>query len=364
MTETLDGAVQAADGRALPQPYAYRHNPLVEPEWRRFPGWKDVTDDGVALGAVAALALREEHRAAARCSRRPRRRTVLRRHRGRHRPCRDHVDAAAAADAQHDGVLHRAVRRRLAHRCVLRRSGSPLHAAGVLRPAYGVDQPPARHARLAARARDVGGRGAHPPLPDQGARRAAAHLPAVLRPLHAHGPRRQLDPQVEKLKFIAKPDARLSEMLDYLRGNPGVRDVVVSGGDVANLPWNRLESFVAALLEIDNIRDIRLASKALMGLPQHWLQDDVRAGHGAPGDDGPRARRRSGDPHARQRGAVRHPAGCRGHARDVRGRRARRTQPGRPDAWSQRVGRTTCSTCASRCSMAPGSCRTTSTCAT
>ena len=54
--------------------------------------------------------------------------------------------------------------------------------------------------------------------------------------------------------------------------------MVVSGGDVANLPWPRLESFVAALLEIDSIRDIRLASKALMGLPQHWLSDEVRAG--------------------------------------------------------------------------------------
>jgi lysine 2,3-aminomutase len=53
---------------------------------------------------------------------------------------------------------------------------------------------------------------------------------------------------------------------------------VVSGGDVANLPWRRLESFVAALLEIESIRDIRLASKALMGLPQHWLSDEVREG--------------------------------------------------------------------------------------
>jgi L-lysine 2,3-aminomutase len=52
----------------------------------------------------------------------------------------------------------------------------------------------------------------------------------------------------------------------------------VSGGDVANMPWARLESFVSRLLEIDNVRDIRLATKALMGLPQHWLQDDVRAG--------------------------------------------------------------------------------------
>jgi lysine 2,3-aminomutase len=85
-------------------------------------------------------------------------------------------------------------------------------------------------------------------------------------------------PTIDKLKFVGKPDTRFADMLDYLRRSPGVRDVVVSGGDVANLPWARLESFVASLLEIDNIRDIRLASKALMGLPQHWLQDDVRAG--------------------------------------------------------------------------------------
>jgi lysine 2,3-aminomutase len=84
--------------------------------------------------------------------------------------------------------------------------------------------------------------------------------------------------QVDKHKFALKPVDRLDAMVDYLRRSPGVRDVVVSGGDVANLPWPRLEAFVARLLEIDNIRDIRLATKALMGLPQHWLQDDVRAG--------------------------------------------------------------------------------------
>ena len=57
-----------------------------------------------------------------------------------------------------------------------------------------------------------------------------------------------------------------------------MRDVVVSGGDVANMPWPRLEEFLTSLLEIENVRDIRLATKALMGLPQHWLQDEVRAG--------------------------------------------------------------------------------------
>ncbi|MBV9293199.1 MAG: lysine 2,3-aminomutase [Frankiales bacterium] len=85
-------------------------------------------------------------------------------------------------------------------------------------------------------------------------------------------------PQVDKHKFTLKPVDRLDAMIDYLRRTPGVRDVVVSGGDVANLPWPRLEAFVARLLDIETVRDIRLATKALMGLPQHWLQPDVRAG--------------------------------------------------------------------------------------
>ena len=44
------------------------------------------------------------------------------------------------------------------------------------------------------------------------------------------------------------------------------------------MPWKNLESFLDRLLEIDNIRDIRLATKALMGLPQHWFADDVVEG--------------------------------------------------------------------------------------
>ena len=78
--------------------------------------------------------------------------------------------------------------------------------------------------------------------------------------------------------LAGKPVDRYDAMIDYLRRSPGVRDVVVSGGDVANMPFKNLEAFLARLLEIDNIKDIRLATKALMGLPQHWLQDDVRAG--------------------------------------------------------------------------------------
>jgi lysine 2,3-aminomutase len=46
------------------------------------------------------------------------------------------------------------------------------------------------------------------------------------------------------------------------------------------MPWARLEDFLTRVMEIDNIRDIRLATKALMGLPQHWLQPEVVDGVG------------------------------------------------------------------------------------
>lgn len=85
-------------------------------------------------------------------------------------------------------------------------------------------------------------------------------------------------PQVEKLKFHIPQKDRHQQILDYLRRTPSVRDVVVSGGDIANLHISQLEPFVSALLDIPNIRDIRLASKGLIGLPQHYLQDNVLAG--------------------------------------------------------------------------------------
>ena len=85
-------------------------------------------------------------------------------------------------------------------------------------------------------------------------------------------------PAVDKLKLTMKPVDRYDAMIAYLKAQPGVRDVVVSGGDVANVPWKNLESFLMRLLDITTIRDIRLATKALAGLPQHWLQPDVVEG--------------------------------------------------------------------------------------
>jgi lysine 2,3-aminomutase len=47
---------------------------------------------------------------------------------------------------------------------------------------------------------------------------------------------------IEKHKFGVAREDLLTAMLDYPRRSPGVRGVVVSGGDVANPPWQRLEA--------------------------------------------------------------------------------------------------------------------------
>ncbi|MDF1561482.1 MAG: lysine 2,3-aminomutase [Deltaproteobacteria bacterium] len=85
-------------------------------------------------------------------------------------------------------------------------------------------------------------------------------------------------PQATKLRFEMKRDTRYEAMLDYLRETNSIRDVVVSGGDIANLPMAVLEPFLNKLLEIPHIQDVRLASKAVMALPQHFLQPEVLRG--------------------------------------------------------------------------------------
>ncbi len=278
MTETLEAAVEAADGRALPQPYSYRRREVVEPDWRRFPGWAEVTDEewrsaqwqrSHCVKNVAQL------------------RGVL----------GDLVDDTFYADLEAD-IAQAATMSMLVPPQMINTMAPEASPAGSgsLTDAFYAD--PVRRYMLPVLSDRRTDWTSHPHatrdslhehemwavegLTHRYPTKVLAELLPTCPQYCGHCTRMDLvgnsTPQVEKLKFVAKPDVRLEEMLDYLRRSPGVRDVVVSGGDVANLPWNRVESFVDALLEIENIRDIRLASKAFAALPQHWLQDDVRAG--------------------------------------------------------------------------------------
>ncbi|GAA1522993.1 lysine 2,3-aminomutase [Actinomadura kijaniata] len=252
------------------QPYAYQRRPLVEPDWRRFPGWRDVTEDEWRSAQWQRVHCVKNIR-------------QLRRVMG------DLLDEAFYTDLERDQT-ERATMSMLVPPQMLNTmdvsSTEAFYADPVRRYMIPVlsdrrtDWP--SHPYAARDSLHEAEMWAVEGLTHRYPTKVLAELLPTCPQYCGHCTRMDLvgnsTPTVDKHKFTIKPTDRHEAMLDYLRRSPGVRDVVVSGGDVANLPWPRLESFVAALLDIDNIRDIRLASKALMGLPQHWLQDEVRAG--------------------------------------------------------------------------------------
>ncbi|MGH3243430.1 MAG: KamA family radical SAM protein [Spirillospora sp.] len=263
-----DGPVLSEE--TVRQPYVYRRRPLEEPDWRRLPGWRDVTRD-----EWESAQWQRAH-----CVKNLRQ---LRKVMG------DLLDERFYADLERDQTERATMSMLLPPQMLNTMDSSStgaFYADPVRRymlPVFSdrrTDWPSHPHAERdslhEAEMWAVEG------LTHRYPTKVLAEILPTCPQYCGHCTRMDLvgnsTPNVEKHKFTIKPPDRLGAMLDYLRRTPGVRDVVVSGGDVANMPWPRLESFVASLLEIDNIRDIRLASKALMGLPQHWLQDDIRAG--------------------------------------------------------------------------------------
>jgi lysine 2,3-aminomutase len=255
------------------QPYLYRRHELVEPDWRRLPGWREVTD----------AEWRSAQWQRAHCVKNV---AQLRAVYG------DLLDQRFYADVERDQAERATMSILLPPQMVNTMvpgavpTTEAMYADPVRRymlPAF-TDRDPdwPSHPRASRDSLHEAEMWAVEGLTHRYPTKVLAELLATCPQYCGHCTRMDLvgnsTPAVDKHRFVLKPVDRLDAMLDYLRRSPGVRDVVVSGGDVANLPWPRLESFVAALLEVDNVRDIRLATKALMGLPQHWLADDVRAG--------------------------------------------------------------------------------------
>ncbi len=270
----------------IEQPYLYRRRELVEPDWTRFPGWRDVTAQDWASAQWQR----------AHCVKNIRQLREL---------MGDLLTESFYADLERD-QNERATMSMLVPPQMMNTMVSELSWTDGQMPAAGVEFTRAFYADAVRRYM----------LPVFSDRRTdwPSHPHATRDSLHEHdmwvaeglthryptkvlaellptcpqycGHCTRMDlvgnstPVIDKLKLTGKPVDRYAAMLAYLQQSPQVRDVVVSGGDVANMPWKNLEGFLDKLLEIDNIRDIRLATKALMGLPQHWLQDDVVEGVG------------------------------------------------------------------------------------
>jgi len=261
----------------IDQPYAYQRRELTEPDWQRFPGWADVTtaqwESAQWQRAHCVKNLRQLREVAG-----------------------PGLSEAFCADLERD-QRERATMSMLV----------PPQMLNTMAPAAGPGEPgfteafyadPVRRYMIPVFSDRRGDWPSHPyatrdslheaemwaveGLTHRYPTKVLAELLPTCPQYCGHCTRMDLvgnpTPTIGKLKFGMGRDDRLAAMIAYLKATPGVRDVVVSGGDVANLPWPRLEAFVTGLLDVDSIRDIRLASKALMGMPQHWLGDEVRAG--------------------------------------------------------------------------------------
>jgi len=79
-----------------------------------------------------------------------------------------------------------------------------------------------------------------------------------------HCTRRRMAGDTDK----ALPQSEIDEMIAYVRGNRGVRDVLLSGGDPLTLTTDKLEYIVARLHEIPHVEIVRYGSAVPVVLPQ------------------------------------------------------------------------------------------------
>ncbi|MBA0125834.1 lysine 2,3-aminomutase [Haloechinothrix sp. YIM 98757] len=274
MTAVTERSTAHAD-QNLEQPYVYQRTELVEPDWRRFPGWSDVTE----------AQWRDAQWQRVHCVRNIKQLRAL---------MGDLLDESFYADLEADQQQTATMSMLLPPQML--NTMAPAAAAGEFTEAFLAD--PLRKYMLPVRSDRLPTWPSHPyaerdslheaemwvaeGLTHRYPTKVLAELLSTCPQYCGHCTRMDLvgnsTPQVDKLKLELKPADRQDAIIDYLHDTPGVRDVVVSGGDVANVPWHQLESFLMRLLAIESIRDIRLATKALAGLPQHWLQPKIVEG--------------------------------------------------------------------------------------
>ncbi|MFE2726736.1 KamA family radical SAM protein [Kitasatospora sp. NPDC059327] len=261
------------------QPYQYTRIPLTEPDWRRLPGWRHVTAaqwrdarwqrahrvrDARQLRAVAGELLTDE------------------------------FYDELAADQERFATMSMLLPPQMLNTMAPHAPTGPR----AFTEAFLAD--PVRRYMLPVRADRHPGWPSHPKaerdslheaemwvvegLTHRYPTKVLAELTATCPQYCGHCTRMDLvgtsTPQVTKTRLALRPLDRQEQILDHLKRTPSVRDVVVSGGDLANVPWPQLETFLLRLLELESVRDIRLASKAVVGLPQHWLQPRILQGLG------------------------------------------------------------------------------------
>ena len=273
-------SIETSIGLETGQPYPYQRVELVEPDWTRFPGWTDVTaEDWASVQWQRAHCVKNVKQ--------------LRELLG------DLVDERFYADLERDqaerATMSMLVPPQMMNTMVphFGRDGGPT-GPGSLTDAFYAD--PIRHYMIPVFSDRRTDWPSHPHatrdslhehdmwvaegLTHRYPTKVLAELLPTCPQYCGHCTRMDLvgnstagDRQAQVRRQAQRPARRHDRL-------PAAHPV---GARRRGLRWRRGEHAVAAargvphsVLEVENIRDIRLATKALIGLPQHWLQDDVR----------------------------------------------------------------------------------------
>jgi lysine 2,3-aminomutase len=74
--------------------------------------------------------------------------------------------------------------------------------------------------------------------------------------------------------FWVRSPQEIEAMLNYIRGNRAVRDVIISGGDPLTLSTRRLEEVISSLRKIEHVEIIRIGTRFPVVLPQR-IDDEL-----------------------------------------------------------------------------------------
>ncbi len=76
-------------------------------------------------------------------------------------------------------------------------------------------------------------------------------------------------------KDLATPKSKVQESIDYIKENPEIRDILITGGDPLTLSDARLEWIISELYKIEHVEYIRLGSRTPVTMPQRITDDLV-----------------------------------------------------------------------------------------
>ena len=76
---------------------------------------------------------------------------------------------------------------------------------------------------------------------------------------------------LKKSKLEQAFKTRVNHLVNYLKSNPNISDVVISGGDIASANTSMIDIILSAILNIQTLKTVKLATRTLLFNPEIFL---------------------------------------------------------------------------------------------